>query len=207
MYCTNCGHPNPENSRFCEQCGKPLEFGQQSPAKKAMPIWALAAVVAAGATFLGFLLPWMSAGLLGFGVKVSGLTFIFFVFRTLFSGILSYMDAGYVILLILAFLIIIVMLVFIVLMAIRIFVTGLKLLGNQAVTPGEADANALKIKRSSITGLILLGIYFLLVLIVIGPIVMQGFVSMNTLGFGFWLCVIGFVTALVSATVLKRQNL
>ena len=25
MYCTNCGHKNPEGSNFCASCGKPLE--------------------------------------------------------------------------------------------------------------------------------------------------------------------------------------
>jgi len=176
-------------------------------AKTSIPIWALVSVVAGAAVILGFLLPWMSAGLFGYSVKVSGLTFVFYVIRILFSGFLSYMEAGEVVLLILAFLIIIVLLALLVVMAVRIMQAGAKFLGNNAVSPGDADAAAAKIKRSSITGLILLGIYFLLVMIVIGAIAMDGLFSMNTLGFGFWLCVIGFGAALLGATVIKQQKL
>ena len=25
MYCTNCGHPNPDDANFCAQCGRPLQ--------------------------------------------------------------------------------------------------------------------------------------------------------------------------------------
>jgi pSer/pThr/pTyr-binding forkhead associated (FHA) protein len=38
IYCTNCGHPNPDGSNFCSQCGTPLEkaakpAAQPSPAE------------------------------------------------------------------------------------------------------------------------------------------------------------------------------
>jgi len=218
MYCTNCGHKNPENSRFCEQCGTPLEGGQQTPptgqgvriipslAKTSMPIWVLVSVIAGGAVLLGFLLPWMSAGMFGYGVKVSGLTFIFYILRIMFSGILGWLDGGQVFLLVVAFLLIIALLILIVVMAVRIILAGVKLLGNQQVSPGEADAVAAKIKRNSIIGLILMGIYFLLVMVVVGGIMADGLLSMNTLAFGFWLCLIGFGAALLGATVVKQQN-
>lgn len=218
MFCINCGHANPENSRFCEQCGTPLEGAQQTPqvrqgtgnvlriAKTTAPIWVLVPVIAGVAVILGFLLPWMSAGLFGFGVKVSGLTFVFYVIRIMFSGIFSYMEGGQVVLLILAFLIVIALLVLIVVMAVKIIMAGVKFLANRSVLPGESDAVAAKIKRYSITGLILAGIYFLLVMVVIGGIMADGLVSMNTLSFGFWLCVIGFVVSLLGVTVVKKQN-
>lgn len=218
MYCTNCGHKNPENSRFCEQCGTPLQAGQQKPpaspgigfklpiAASTTPIWVLVSVIAGAAVILGFLLPWMSAGLFGYGVKVSGLTFIFYIFRIMFSGILSWLDGGQVFLLVIAFLLIIALLVLIAIMAVRIILAGIKLLGNQAVSPGNANDIAAKIKRNAIIGLILMGIYFLLVMIVVGGIMADGLLSMNTLAFGFWLCLIGFAGALLGATVIKQQN-
>jgi hypothetical protein len=79
-------------------------------------------------------------------------------------------------------------------------------MGNQAVLPGDANAIAAKIKRNAIIGLILMGIYFLLVMIVVGGIMADGLLSMNTLAFGFWLCLIGFAGALLGATVIKQQN-
>lgn len=218
MFCTNCGHANPESSRFCEQCGKPLETGQHVPpakpgnsflptfAKTSTPIWVLVAVIAGAAVILGFILPWMSAGLFGYGVKVSGLTFIFYIFRIIFSGILGWLEGGQVFLLIVAFLLIIALLVFIAIMAVRIILAGVKLLGKPSVSPGESDAIAAKIKRYSIIGLILLGVYFLLVMVVIGAIAADGMMSLNTLAFGFWLSVIGFVVALLGVTVVKKQN-
>ena len=218
MYCTNCGHKNPENSRFCEQCGTPLEGGQQTPpagqgmkiipslAKTSLPVWVLVSVIAGVAILLGFLLPWMRAGLFGYGVKVSGLTFIFYIFRILFSGILGWLEAGQVFLLVVAFLLIIALLVFIVIMAVRIIMAGVKLLGNQQVSPGESDAVAAKIKRYSIIGLILLAVYFILVMVVVGGIMADGLLSVNTLAFGFWLCLIGFGAALLGATVVKQQK-
>jgi len=218
MYCTNCGHANPENSRFCEQCGTPLQTGQPTPparpgtgfvppvAKSSMPIWVLVSVIAGAAVILGFILPWMSAGLFGYGVKVSGLTFTFYIFRIMFSGMLGWLEGGQVFLLIVAFLIIIALLVFIVIMAVRIISAGVKLLGNQSVLPGESDAIAAKIKHYSITGLILLGVYFILVMVVVGGIMADGLVSVNTLAFGFWLCLLGFGTALIGATVVKQQK-
>jgi pSer/pThr/pTyr-binding forkhead associated (FHA) protein len=30
MYCTNCGHKNPEGSNFCSSCGAPLTDGDRS---------------------------------------------------------------------------------------------------------------------------------------------------------------------------------
>jgi len=171
MYCTNCGHANPENSRFCEQCGTPLTGGQPTPpvrqgmnyappvAKSSIPIWALVSVIAGAVVLLGFLLPWMSAGLFGYGVKVSGLTFIFYIFRIMFSGILGWLEGGQVFLLVVAFLFIIALLVIIAIMAVRIVLAGIKLLGNQAVLLGESNDIAAKIKRYSITGLIAVGIY------------------------------------------------
>jgi hypothetical protein len=214
MFCINCGHANPENSRFCEQCGKPLEAAQQGRpgggyvapvAKTSTPIWLLVSVIGGAAVILGFLLPWMSAGLFGFGVKVSGLTFVFYVIRIMFSGIFSYMEGGQVVLLVLAFLLIIALLVFVAIMAVRIILAGVKLVGNKSALPGEANTVAAKIKRSSITGLVLLGVYFILVMLVIGGIMADGLVSMNTLAFGFWLCVIGFVAALLGVTVVKKN--
>jgi hypothetical protein len=218
MYCTNCGHKNPENSRFCEQCGTPLEGGQQtlpagqgmkiipSLAKTSLPVWVLVSVIAGVTILLGFLLPWMRAGLFGYGVKVSGLTFIFYIFRIMFSGILGWLEAGQVFLLVVAFLLIIALLVFIVIMAVRIIMAGVKLLGNQQVSPGESDAIAAKIKRNSIIGLILMGIYFLLVMVVVGGIMADGDLSVNTLAFGFWLCLFGFGAALLGATVVRQQK-
>lgn len=207
MYCTNCGHANPDNSRFCEQCGTPLTGGQQTQlAKSSTPIWALVSVIAGAAVILGFLLPWMSAGLFGYGVKVSGLTFIFYIFRIMFSGILGWLEGGQVFLLVVAFLFIIALLVIIAIMAVRIILAGIKLLGNQAVLPGESNDIAAKIKRYSITGLIAVGIYFFLVMVVVGGIMADGTLSMNTLAFGFWLCLIGFVAALLGATVVKQEK-
>ena len=218
MYCTNCGHKNPENSRFCEQCGTPLQAGQQTPpassgtgfklpfAASTAPIWVLVSVIAGAAVLLGFLLPWMSAGLFGYGVKVSGLTFIFYIFRIMFSGILGWLDGGQAFLLVVAFLLIMALLVLIAVMAVRIILAGVKLLGNQAVLPGEENNIAAKIKRNAIIGLILLGIYFILVMVVIGGIMADGLLSMNTLAFGFWLCLIGFGAALLGATWVKQQK-
>lgn len=218
MYCTNCGHANPDNSRFCEQCGTPLTGRQQTPpvrqemnyvppvAKSSTPTWALVSVIAGAAVILGFLLPWMSAGLFGYGVNVSGLTFIFYIFRIMFSGILGWLEGGQVFLLVVAFLIIIALLVIIAIMAVRIILAGIKLLGNQAVLPGESNDIAAKIKRYSITGLIAVGIYFFLVMVVVGGIMADGTLSMNTLAFGFWLCLIGFVAALLGATVVKQEK-
>jgi hypothetical protein len=216
MFCTNCGHANPENSRFCEQCGTPLTGGQQTPpagggyvpsvSKASIPIWLLVSVIGGGAAILGFLLPWMRASLFGFGVKVSGLTFIFYVFRILFSGLLGFLEGGQVFLLVVAFLLIIALLVFVAIMAVRIIITGVRLLAKQSVLPSEFEAVAAKIKRYSIIGLILLGIYFVLVMVVIGAIAADGMLSLNTLAFGFWLCVIGFVAALLGVTVVKQQK-
>src|SRR3954464_5040246 len=36
IYCSNCGHPNPEGSNFCSQCGTPLEKAAR-PAAQAVP--------------------------------------------------------------------------------------------------------------------------------------------------------------------------
>lgn len=42
-YCTNCGTPNPDDSRFCRECGFPMEGtgGQKSapPKKKKQGNW------------------------------------------------------------------------------------------------------------------------------------------------------------------------
>ncbi len=218
MYCTNCGHKNPENSRFCEQCGTPLEGGRQTPsagqgtkyvpsvAKTSLPIWVLVSVIAGAAVILGFLLPWMSAGLFGFSVRASGLTFIFYIFRIMFSGILGWLDGGQAFILVVSFLIIIALLVIIAIMAVKIILAGVKLLGSHATLPGEMDEGAAKIKRYSIIGLIAVGVYFLLIVVVVGAIIADGMLSLNTLAFGFWLCLIGFVAALLGATVIKQQN-
>jgi pSer/pThr/pTyr-binding forkhead associated (FHA) protein len=37
IYCTNCGHPNPEGSNFCSQCGTPLEKSVRPAAQAAPP--------------------------------------------------------------------------------------------------------------------------------------------------------------------------
>lgn len=29
MYCTNCGHKNPEGANFCSSCGSPLQEGKE----------------------------------------------------------------------------------------------------------------------------------------------------------------------------------
>lgn len=222
MYCTNCGHKNPENSRFCEQCGTPLTGGQQPPppplpqrqgmnfgqsiAKSSPPIWVLVSVVAGALAILGFILPWMSAGVFGYGVRVSGLTFIFYIFRIMFSGILGWLSGGEAFLLVVTFLIIIALLILIAVMAVRIIIAGVKMLGNQTVLAGEENNIATKIKRNAIIGLIGLGVYVLLVMIVIGGIMADGLLSLNTLAFGFWLCLIGFGAALLGATVIKQQK-
>lgn len=218
MYCTNCGHKNPENSRFCEQCGTPLTAGQQQPpaspgigfklpiAASTTPIWVLVSVIAGAAVILGFLLPWMSAGLFGYGVRVSGLTFIFYIFRIMFSGILGWLGGGEAFLLVIAFLLIIALLVLIAVMAVRIIIAGVKLLGKQTVLPGDENDIAAKIKRNAIIGLILLGVYFILVMVVVGGIMADGLLSLNTLAFGFWLCLLGFGAALLGATVIKQQK-
>jgi hypothetical protein len=222
MYCTNCGHKNPENSRFCEQCGTPLTGGQQPPppplpqrqgmnfgksiAKSSPPIWVLVSVVAGALAILGFILPWMSAGIFGYGVRVSGLTFIFYIFRIMFSGILGWLSGGEAFLLVVTFLIIIALLIIIAMMAVRIIIAGVKMLGNQTVLAGEENNIATKIKRNAIIGLIGLGVYVLLVMIVIGGIMADGLLSLNTLAFGFWLCLIGFGAALLGATVIKQQK-
>ena len=31
-YCTNCGNANPDDARFCSQCGRPLVGGEAAPA-------------------------------------------------------------------------------------------------------------------------------------------------------------------------------
>lgn len=238
MYCSNCGHANPDNSRFCEQCGTSLQAGQQTPPSRSQtppdrpqyppsgpqypptrpglgyqppiaasttPIWVLVSVIAGAAVILGFLLPWMSAGLFGYGVKLSGLTFIFYIFRTMFSGILGWLDGGQAFLLVVAFLLIIALLVLIAVMAVKIILAGVKLLGNHAVLPGETNQAAEKIKRYSIIGLIAVGVYFLLVVVVVGAIIADGMLSLNTLAFGFWLCLLGFGAALLGVTVVKER--
>jgi len=224
MYCTNCGHANPENSRYCEQCGTPLQASQQTPpsgqqyppippgggyrppiATPKTPIWLLVSVIAGAATILGFILPWMSVGVFGYGVKASGLTFIFSIFRLTSSGIFGWLDGGQVFLLIVAFLIITAILAVIAVMAVKIIIAGVKLLGNHAILASEENQTAAKIKRYSITGLIAIGIYFFLVMVVVGAIMTDGLFSMNTLAFGFWLCLIGFAAALLGATVVKQR--
>lgn len=219
MYCTNCGHANAEGSRFCEQCGKPLEPGQPAQpswqgagyappvAKTSAPIWSLVSLIAGAAVVLGFILPWMSAGLFGYNVRISGLTFIYYIFRIIFSGLLGWLDGGEAVLLVLAFLIIMAILVVIAMMAVKIILAAVKLVSDKVNLPGESDAIAAKIKRYSIVGLILLGVYFFLVMVVIGGIMSDGLFSLNTLGFGFWLCVIGFVVTLLAVTVVKKQNI
>lgn len=231
MYCSKCGHANPDNSRFCEQCGTPVQAGQQTPpagpqypprppqypqnrpggvyqppsAATKTPIWVLVSVIAGAAIILGFILPWMSVGLFEYGVKASGLTFIFTIFRLMFSGILGWLDGGQAFLLVVAFLIIIALLVVIAVMAVKIILAGVKLLGNHAVLPGESNQAAEKIKRYSTIGLIAIGVYFILVMVVVGAIMADGLFSLNTLAFGFWLCVIGFVAALLGVTVVKQR--
>jgi pSer/pThr/pTyr-binding forkhead associated (FHA) protein len=37
IYCTNCGHPNPDGSNFCSQCGTPLEKSARPAAQQAQP--------------------------------------------------------------------------------------------------------------------------------------------------------------------------
>ena len=54
--------------------------------------------------------------------------------------------------------------------------------------------------------LFLLAVYFILVMVVIGGIMADGLLSMNTLAFGFWLCLIGFGAALLGATWVKQQK-
>ncbi len=266
MYCTNCGHENPDNSRFCEQCGAPLQAGQQTPpsrpqyppsspqyppsgpqyppsgpqyppsgpqyppsrpqyppsgpqyppnrpgmgyqqpsAASTTPIWVLVSVIAGAAVILGFLLPWISVSLFGYGESTSGLTFIFNILGFMFSGMLSWLSGGQAFLLVVAFLIIIGILVLIAAMAVMIILAGVKLLGNHAVLPGESSQAAEKIKRYSIIGLIAVGVYFLLVVIVVGLIIFDGLLPLNTLAFGFWLCLLGFGAALLGVTVVKEK--
>jgi hypothetical protein len=39
VFCTRCGHENPEDSRFCAQCGAPLtRSGENLPAVEATSI-------------------------------------------------------------------------------------------------------------------------------------------------------------------------
>jgi len=182
-----------------------MNFGQ-SIAKSSPPIWVLVSVVAGALAILGFILPWMSAGVFGYGVRVSGLTFIFYIFRIMFSGILGWLSGGEAFLLVVTFLIIIALLIIIAMMAVRIIIAGVKMLGNQTVLAGEENNIATKIKRNAIIGLIGLGVYVLLVMIVIGGIMADGLLSLNTLAFGFWLCLIGFGAALLGATVIKQQK-
>lgn len=224
MYCSKCGHANPDNSRFCEQCGTPLQAGQQTPptgqhypptgpgggyqpprAATTTPIWVLVSVIAGAAIILGFVLPWMSVGMFGFGVRSSGLTFIFYLFATMFSGALGYLNGGLAFLVVIAMLIIIGILVMIPLMAVKIILAGAKILSNHMSLPGDSNQAAEKIKRYSIIGLIAIGAYFILVMAVLGPIMFNGMISMSTLAFGFWLCLIGFVAALLGATVVKQR--
>mgnify|MGYP000902541016 CR=1 FL=1 len=251
MYCTNCGHANPDNSRFCEQCGTPLQAGQQIPpsrpqtppsrpqyppsgpqyppnrpgmgyqppsAASTTPIWVLVSVIAGAAVILGFFLPWLSVGVYDYKVKLSGLTFIFNVVRIMFFGeistaevvqiiqfVLSFLETGQIVLVVLISLLIIASLVLTVVMAVKIILAGVKLLGNHAVLPGESSHAAEKIKRYSTIGLIAVGVYFLLAIVLLVSVKTYGLFSLNTLAFGFWLCLLGFGAALLGVTVVKEK--
>ena len=37
MYCTNCGHKNPEGANFCSSCGSPLQEGRDDTTITFMP--------------------------------------------------------------------------------------------------------------------------------------------------------------------------
>ncbi len=37
IYCTHCGHPNPDGSNFCSQCGTPLQKAAPAPERSAAP--------------------------------------------------------------------------------------------------------------------------------------------------------------------------
>ena len=231
MYCTNCGHKNPENSRFCEQCGTPLQAGQQTPpARPAIgfklpivasttPIWVLVSVIAGAAVILGFLLPWISVGAFGYKGKISGLTFIFNVVKIMFFGKfstsdvvqiiqfgLSFLETSQAVLVVLISLLIIASLVIIVVMAVKIILAGVKLIRSHVVLPEESNQISENIKRYSVIGLIAVGVYFFLAIVLLMSIKTNGLFSLNTLAFGFWLCLIGFAGALLGATIVKQQN-
>jgi hypothetical protein len=70
MYCTYCNHPNPEENKFCESCGRPLVINQQtnqpSPMSQAVTAtpsktsWARRlASIGSMIVFYCFFLPWI----------------------------------------------------------------------------------------------------------------------------------------------------
>jgi hypothetical protein len=66
MYCTYCNHPNPDENKFCENCGKPLIRQQVSPppvpqpARSSQTSWARRlASIGSAIVIYGFFLPWL----------------------------------------------------------------------------------------------------------------------------------------------------
>lgn len=81
MYCSSCGHNNPDGSKFCEKCGASLSISGHTKAKMASssPLRKLASIGGA-LVIICFFLPWVmascsSGGLFGEDVeiKASGL--------------------------------------------------------------------------------------------------------------------------------------
>jgi len=81
MFCSTCGHKNPEGSKFCESCGSPMPVSENANMKKksSSALRRLASIGGA-LVLICFFLPWVmascsSGGLLGgdIEVKASGL--------------------------------------------------------------------------------------------------------------------------------------
>jgi len=64
MYCSSCGHPNSEGTKFCESCGQPLSAGTPpsnvpAKAKPALSKGYRIAAPGASVAVLCFFLPWI----------------------------------------------------------------------------------------------------------------------------------------------------
>ncbi len=83
MFCSNCGHKNSPNSKFCEACGKPIAGSVPSKTVRAAgkTPWKKYASVGAVIVLICFFLPWVmvscSGGVFGNDVeiKISGWEF------------------------------------------------------------------------------------------------------------------------------------
>jgi len=76
MFCSNCGHKNPPNSKFCEACGKPITGSAPTKTVRAAgkTPWKKYASVGAVIVLICFFLPWVmvscSGGMFGNDVEI-----------------------------------------------------------------------------------------------------------------------------------------
>ena len=62
MYCSNCGHKNPSNGKFCEACGKPLDnVSKQVTSQSVKSPFQKFASIGGALVIICFFIPWLMA--------------------------------------------------------------------------------------------------------------------------------------------------